>query len=214
MSMGCYSFAALRTVFGAEPVECIKCTTHHYTDGIHDKCDWDFHAKFRFPNGGIGDAKSSLRGPTLWKPSHVCVASREVQIHDTTLPETQEKYRVREVTLHGYIQAIAWHRIDVVDSYQIRGKKDGAVIKKWRDTKSHKAYTFKEAGGEFADWPGQDWWMSYRYQIEEFVNKLKGRPVRTWIEHEDSLKNMKMVDMAYVKSGLGPRPSTSFLQSM
>ncbi|KAI1284297.1 hypothetical protein F5Y07DRAFT_393269 [Xylaria sp. FL0933] len=49
MAMGCYSFAVLREVFGAEPTGCIDCTTHHYTDGIYDRCDWGFRASFAFP---------------------------------------------------------------------------------------------------------------------------------------------------------------------
>ncbi|RYP23457.1 hypothetical protein DL767_008814 [Monosporascus sp. MG133] len=210
MSMGCYSFAVMRQAFGAEPLECLECTTNHYTDGIHDKCDWDFKAKFRFPNGGIGEATSTMRGPTVWKPSHVHVMTKQVRIPDKTLPGSQEKLRIREVTLHGYIQAIAWHRIDVRDSFEIRSKEDGSTIKKWRESKSHKAYSFKEAGDEFAGLPGEDWWTSYRYQLEEFVSRIKGRKTNSWISHEDSINNMKMVDMAYEKSGLGPRPSSTY----
>ena len=210
MSMGCYSFAALRQVFGAEPLECIECTTNHYTDGIHDKCDWDFKAKFRFPNGGIGEASSTMRGQTAWKPSHVHVTTRPVPIPDSKLPKSQEKLRVRDVTLHGYIQAVAWHRIDVRDSFEIRSKEDDRTIKNWTESKYHKAYSFKEAGGSFANLPGEVWWMSYRYQLEEFVNRVKGRKANFWVNHEDSINNMKMIDMAYVKSGLGPRPSSTY----
>ncbi|KAI1350265.1 putative oxidoreductase [Xylaria sp. FL0043] len=209
MAMGCYSFAVMREVFGAEPTGCIDCTTHHYTDGIHDKCDWDFRAKFSFPNGGIGEATSTLRGPTAWKPSHVAVTTRPIRVADSTLPSDHQKLRTRKITLHGYIQAIAWHRIDVVDSFEIR-KGNGHIIKQWTEKKSHKAYTFNEAGGQFAGLPGEPWWMSYRYQLEQFVNRVKGRQTLAWISHEDSVNNMKMVDMAYEKSGLGPRPSGAF----
>ncbi|KAJ2975577.1 hypothetical protein NUW58_g8310 [Xylaria curta] len=193
MAMGCYSFAVMREAFGAEPTACIDCTTHHYTDGIHDKCDWDFHAKFSFPNGGIGEATSTLRGPTAWKPDH-------------------RKFRTRKVTLHGYIQAIAWHRIDVVDSFEICTG-DGHIIKQWTEKTSHKAYSFKEAGGQFTELPGESWWMSYRYQLEQFVHRVKNRETQAWISHEDSVNNMRMVDMAYEKSGLGPRPSGAFKAS-
>ncbi|UNI21249.1 hypothetical protein JDV02_007256 [Purpureocillium takamizusanense] len=210
MAMGCYSFAAMRHVFGSEPVECTECTTNHFTDGVHDKCDWAFEAKFRFPNGGIGEARSTLRGKTAWKPSHVRVKTRPVRVLDATLPKTQEKLRVREVTLHGYIQAVAWHRIDVLDSFEIRNKDNGQITKQWSESYFRKAYSFAEAGGEYRDLPGEVWWMSYRYQLEEFVNRIKGRKARFWIDHSDSLNNMKMIDMAYKKSGLGPRPSSGF----
>ncbi|KAI4211564.1 MAG: hypothetical protein LQ351_005605 [Letrouitia transgressa] len=212
MAMGCYSFAALRAVFGAEPEECVEVITNSYTDGIHDKCDWAFSTRWRFPNGGVGEATSTLRGPTAWKPSHVQVTMRQVPIPHKGLPSRLEKLRKRQVTLHGYIQAIAWHRIDVRDEFEIK-EKNGKVVKKWTERKSHKAYSFKEAGGEFEGLPGEDWWMSYRYQLEQFVDRVKGRKTKVWVDHEDSVRNMEMVDMAYKKSGLGPRPSNKLKAS-
>ncbi|KAI8624080.1 putative oxidoreductase [Xylariaceae sp. FL1651] len=172
MAMGCYCFAIMREVFGMEPTSCIEYTTHHYHDGIHDKCDWNFQAT------------STLRGPTTWKPSHVAVTT-------------------------NYIQAIAWPRIDVVDQFEVR-KRDGHVVGRWTKNKSHKAYTFEEAGGQFAELPGEPWWVAYRYQLEQFVNRAKNRKTQAWIIYKDSINNMKMVDMAYEKTGLGPRPSGAF----
>ncbi|KAJ8113036.1 hypothetical protein ONZ43_g5247 [Nemania bipapillata] len=186
----------LLEVFGAKPDRCIECITNHYTDGIHDKCNWDFHAKFSFPNGGIGEATSTLRGPTVWKPSHVQVTTKQIPIDDITLPSSQEKFRTRRITLHGYIQAIAWHRVDVADSFEILGRKDGKLIKQWCEKKSHKAYTYREVGGKIFSLPGEAWYMSYRYQLEEFVNHMKNHKTQTWISHEDSVNNMRMVDMA------------------
>ena len=212
MAMGCYSFAVLRSVFGAEPEECVEATTNSYTDGIHDKCDWDFRTKWRFPNGGVGVATSTLRGPTAWKPSHVQVTMRQVVVPDKTLPRGQEKLRKRQVTLHGYIQAIAWHRIDIIDSFEVKQKgHNGKIIKHWTERTSRKAYSFKEAGAdEFKHLPGEEWWMSYRYQLEQFVDRVKGRKTSTWVEGDDSVANMQMVDMAYRKCGLGVRPSGGF----
>lgn len=88
MAMGCYSFAVLRAVFGAEPEECVEASTDSYTDGIHGKCDWDFRTKWRFPNGGVGEATITLRGPTAWKPSHVQVTMRQVPVPDKGLPRS------------------------------------------------------------------------------------------------------------------------------
>jgi hypothetical protein len=47
-------------------------------------------------------------------------------------------------------------------------------MKKWVEAKSHKTCTYKEAGGEFANLPGEDWWVSLRSQLEEFGNRGKG----------------------------------------
>ena len=219
MMLGCYNFGMLRLIFASEPEECLNCDTSTFGNGtIHDKCDYDFKAKFRFPNDGIGEATTSLRGPTWWKPSEARVTMREVVVppaaadDKTQLPSSSQHETVlsRQVTLHGFIHAFIWHRIDVRDSYTIRNKADGQPVKKWVESTSHKAYTFKEAGGQFAHLPGEDWWMSYRYQLEEFVNRVKGRKTQYWVEAEDSERQMKMIDMAYKKSGLGLRPTSEF----
>lgn len=210
MALGTYNFGVLRMIFADEPEECLSCDTSVFADGIHDQCDYDFKAQFRFPNGGIADAKNTLRGPLLWKPSEARVTHKEVVVPDEALPETQEKVRTRQVTLHGYMHAILWHRIDVKDSYVIRKKEDRQPVKKWVESSSHKAYTYKDAGGQFEDLPGEDWWMSYRHQLEQFVNRVKGRKTAYWVDGEDSIGQMRMVDMAYEQSGLGLRPTSSF----
>ncbi|KAK7213931.1 hypothetical protein V2G26_021109 [Clonostachys chloroleuca] len=210
MHMGTYSFAMIRAVYDAEPEECLNVDYDIFGDGEHDKCDYAAKATFRFPNGGIAESYGTLMGPLLWKPSELRVTHKEVAVDDPSLPKTQEKVHTRHVTMHGFMHAVVWHRIDVKDSYAIRNKADGSPIRKWTESKSYKAYTFKEAGGEFANLPGEDWWMSYRHQLEQFVNRIKGRGTQYWISPDDSVKQMRMVDMAYEKSGLGLRPTSSF----
>ncbi|KAF2742621.1 putative oxidoreductase [Sporormia fimetaria CBS 119925] len=189
MAMGVYSFSALRYVFGASPEECTRCETKSYTDGMHDKCDWQFEAEFTFPGDRKAVARSTLRGPTAWKP----------KVPDEGLGEGMTKVRSREVTLWGLVHAVVWHRVDVVDVFEVRGK-DGRVVKTWTEKKSEKKYEVRDG----------EQWMSYRFQLEEFVNRIKGRETRWWVEGEDSVEHMRMVDMAYVKSGLGVRPSSGF----
>ena len=210
MSMGTYNFAALRLLFGADPEDCLSCETQSYTDGIHDKCDYEAKATFRFPNGGIGVGSTTLNCGTLFKPSWVTVETRETVVPDSKLPATQEKIQKRELTLNGMIHGVLWHRIDAHDTFTIRNKDSKAVVKQWQEKKSQKAYTFQEAGGQFAKLPGETHWMSYRYQLEAFVNRIKGRSTQEWVEPEDSIAQMKMIDMAYIKSGLGPRPTSDY----
>lgn len=210
MMMGTYSFGILRMIFGPnnEPEECTSCETQLFNDGVHDQCDTQSKATFRWPNGAVGEAEASLRGPAMWKPSEARVTHREVAVPDKTLPAGQEKYRTRIVTLHGFVHAVAWHRVDVTDSYVIREAKEGGnVVRQWTESSSHKAYSYEEAGMPGV---GEKWWMSYRYQLEEFVNKVKGRQTQYWVTGEDSINQMKMLDMAYLKSGLGLRPQSTY----
>lgn len=210
MHMGTYAFAMMRMIFDNEPEECLSCDTNVFGDGEHDKCDYDFTAQFRFPNGGVGEATASLRGSIFWKPSEARVSMREIVVPDKTLPPMQEKVRMRQVTLHGFLNAVLWHRIDVKDTYTIRNTTNLQPVRTWVESKAHKAYTYKEAGGDFKDLPGEDWWMSFRYQLDEFVNRVKGRPTQSWVDGENSINQLKMIDMAYEKSGLGLRPTSSF----
>jgi predicted dehydrogenase len=210
MMLGTYNFSIIRMVFDDDPVECLTCEPGIFGDGIHDQCDTDFKATFRFPNGGIAEASTTMRGSILWKPSEARVTHKEVLMDDKSLPDTQEKLRTRVVTLHGFIHAFIWHRIDVKDTFSIRNKRDRMLVNTWTEFKSHKAYSYKEAGDEFANLPGEDSWMSYRYQLEEFVNRVKGRSTQYWVGGQDSWAQMKMIDMAYEKSGLGLRPTSDF----
>ncbi|RKU40702.1 hypothetical protein DL546_003129 [Coniochaeta pulveracea] len=210
MGMGTYNFAALRLIFDEEPEECISVDAKAFTEGKHHDCDHTFKAKFRFSGDRIGEAYSTLQGPTFWKPSWATATHRKVVVPDKSLPAGQEKMVTREVTVHGWIHAIFWHRIDVKEQFEIRSKEDGRVLKKWTESKSHKAYTFKQAGGQFKDLPGEDTWMSFKYQLDEFVNRVKGRENRYWVSREDSVLQMKMIDMAYEKSGLGLRPTSTY----
>lgn len=210
MNLGTYSFSALRQIFGTEPEECLKCEAKAFTDGVHDKCDYEVKATFRFPNGGIGEVNSSMQGDTILKPGHTTVQIREVVIPDDTIPASREKVRSRELTLWGMVHGVIWHRIDVRDIYVIRSKDDQKVVRKWQENTSHKAYTFGEAGSEFADLPGEAHWMSFRHQLEQFVNRVKGRETQHWISGEDSIAQMKMIDMAYEKSGLGARSTSTY----
>lgn len=233
MALGTYNFALLRLIFGDEPEECVRCDAEVLGDGVHDRCDYSFTAQFRFPTG-IGEATTTIRGPLWWKPSEARVTHKEVVVPDKTLLDNEEKVRTvrilvmtqwlltsnvstdktdpqqRRVTLHGCMHAVLWHRIDVEDSYVIRDVTDGRPVRKWVETSSHKAYTHRDAGGELADQPGEDWWMSYRYQLEAFVNRVRGRKTHAWVSGEDSIKQMRMIDMAYEKSGLGLRPTSTF----
>jgi hypothetical protein len=138
----------------------------------------------------------------------VTVTNKEVVVPDDSLPPEQEKVLKRELSLYGILFSLIWHRIDIKDNYIIRTR--GKVIKTWTEKQSHKAYTFKEAGGKFVSLPGETFWMSYRHMLEQFVNRVKGRETQSWVTGEDSISQMKMLDMAYKKSGLGIRPTSKY----
>lgn len=62
--------------------------------------------------------------------------------------------------------------------FEILNKEYSKVIRKWTETRSHKAYTFRQAGSKFAHIPSKDTWMPFKYQLDEFVNHFKGQDTR------------------------------------
>ena len=52
---------------------------------------------------------------------------------------------------------------------------------------------------KFANGKGEDWWSTYRYQLEAFVDRVRGRDPQTWISGEDSIEQMAAVEKIYEK---------------
>ncbi|TDL23991.1 NAD(P)-binding protein [Rickenella mellea] len=69
--------------------------------------------------------------------------------------------------------------------------------------RTEKAYAFKQGKGEA-------WWSTYRYQLEAFVDKIKGRTPQTWVSAEFSVGNMAAIEKVYEKTTLGVRPASSY----
>ncbi|KAF8586323.1 NAD(P)-binding protein [Ramaria rubella] len=58
---------------------------------------------------------------------------------------------------------------------------------------------------------GEDWWTTYRYQLEAFVDKVRGRAPHTWMSGTDSVNQMRALEMVYEKIGLSARPKSSYV---
>jgi predicted dehydrogenase len=207
-----YPSTAVRDMFGTEPEECLSCVVDPCPKP-RELCDQGFKAEFGFPNGGKGTIEGSLWA-SLWKT--VAEAPKAVAKHrevkdeadQNGLPEGQEKFRTRTVTFRDYLFAAVWHSIDVENEFVVREKASGKEIKRWKEKQSTKAYTWHEMG---VDQPGEPWWVSYRWQLEVFVDRVRGRPGSgVWLDGEDGINEMKMIAMAYDKSGLPQRPTSEF----
>ncbi len=65
-------------------------------------------------------------------------------------------------------------------------------------TTNQKHYSFGPKWGP----TGDPWWSTYRYQLEAFVDKMKGRTPKHWIELEDSVAELELIDRVYEKAGM------------
>jgi hypothetical protein len=220
MDMGTYGISTLRQAFRSMPEECTSATPRLMPKGRDQLCDQAMKASWRFPGGASGEidvdlAKSKWGLPAVDTPA-VVVKHREVPVTTknvkVVLKEGQSHVKVRTVTYWNFIAPVVWHRIDVVDEHLVKDA-SGKVVKKWTVKESKKAYTWgaelKAQEGKVR--VGEEYWSSYRYMLEEFVNKIKGRQGSgVWVDGQESINGMKMIDEAYEKCGLPLRPTSTF----
>lgn len=211
MDCGTYCCLFLRQMFGTEPVECIEATPTFLPEPWDQKCDRDMQAKWRFPNGGVGSIDATLSNPVLKSKLPWCQAVHKEKIVQVEgLGDEKEHVVVKKVVGNMLIQPVVWHRVDVVEQHTIRTIADKQVLKTWTTTESKKAYKWEDFNGKQL---GEDWWITYRWMLEEFVNRIKGREGSgVWMSHEDSIRQMEMIDAGYTKAGLAIRPSSHALQ--
>ena len=216
MDCGTYCIQILRKIFRAEPVECVEARARQAGfPASGAEVDEAMRAKLRFPSEGTGTIDADLRKKGgYWFPwltgnwgkvaSPVARArERERIIGDVSVGEGEEHAIVREVILWNFIAPFFWHRIDVVDEHTVRVEESGKIIKQWKQ---------KAVIQEYGP-PGKEFWTSYRWQLEAFVDKIKGRDeVGVWVSGEDSIKQMKAIDMVYEKAGLPLRPTSEYFK--
>ena len=66
---------------------------------------------------------------------------------------------------------------------------------------TQKHYSFGPIWGPIGD----AWWSTYRYQLEAFVDKLKDRIPRHWIDLDEGLDGHALIDRVYEKAGMVKR---------
>ncbi|KAF2850033.1 NAD(P)-binding protein [Plenodomus tracheiphilus IPT5] len=211
LDLGTYPLASIRDAFGAEPEECVDAKMTPMAPP-REKCDHTFYAKFRFPNGGIGEVNGTLRAPkTHFSLPTITVTHKPVPAPEevkATDGKGTEATRIRKVTFGNLLWPMNYHYVTVQDKIEIRDAGSSTVKRQHTKTETKKAYTFREMN---RDVPGEIHWSTYRYMLEEFVNKIKGRTTGSgvFVSHEESIAQSRALDMIYEKSGLGLRPSST-----
>ena len=144
-----------------------------------------------------------------WPKSVVECQEKEIDASTIGRDGTEGKCFVkRKVTYWNYLMPSVYHRIDIQDRYELRSEEK--VVKSWDKVKYMNAYTWPKKDERAGD-REKIWWSTYFYQLEEFVNKVKGRKgTGIWIDGEESIKQMEAIDLTYQKAGMRVRPSTGF----
>lgn len=212
MDVGGYTLACLRCAVGADPTACLEADLTRMPPP-RDKTDGKCHVQYQFPNGAVGEVFASLRNPHYSLPFPTVTVSHEpVVVEDFADGPDQDRKITRQRTVHfvNFMFSPHYHRIEVDDAVT-EERKSTAKVKVTHEKETKKAYTFRELG---VDQPGEAHWSTYRWQLEQFVNQARGRPVRGFSApsppREDSMAQVRALDMAYEKSGLGLRPTSEF----
>ncbi|KAF5581833.1 oxidoreductase [Fusarium pseudocircinatum] len=208
LHLGTYPMYALRQIMDDEPDECTACKVRK-PPPPGDPCDELAETSFLFPGGRVGNATINARASVTTFPTfNISVSHKESKVEDMSLPKGQTKWKRRKLSFINFLISSFWHRIDIVDEYTIRDDTNENDLKKWTVKQSKKVYAFKDAG---IDQPSEPFWSSYRHLLEQFVNHVRrNKGSGLWVDHEDSIAQARMIDMAYEKSGLPLRPTSKF----
>ena len=217
MDIGTYTVSALRGVFAAEPIECVSAQATVMSGVGEDKrCDESFKAEFKFPNGGIGTIDASLRAkswfglPSIKQPTLV-VRQNEIVLDDNAEVDGDGIHVMRRTaTIWWWPGPHFWHSIAIEDEHSIKSA-DGKISKTWTEKTTKKAYVWDDAGTNGQVRNGEEYWSTYRHMLEQFVNKVRGKPGSgVWIDADESVRQMKVLDLAYEKAGLPVRPTSTY----
>lgn len=92
---------------------------------------------------------------------------------------------VRVICERGYVELVNY-TVPVIYHY-ITVAPDGG------EKRTEKAYSFSPGTSR----KGETWWTTYRYQLEAFVDKVRGRTPQTWVSAEDSIQNLFWMEKVY-----------------
>lgn len=233
MDFGTYNISQIRDIFGqnleevVEAKACILVPDNPKEEKPQPETEEAMTATYKFPNGGTGsiDVDFRLAGsfpqfvPASWRKNWpamgwpiIKVKLGEKEIDAAEGVDTGTHHMVqRDLTFwNPTLSLTVWHRIDVVDLHTLVKDEDRSVIKTWKETKHINGYEWPEAlKGEGK--VGEPWWSTFRHQLEEFVNKIRGREGSgVWISGADSIGQMQTIDETYKKAGLKARPTSTF----
>ncbi|KAI0043356.1 NAD(P)-binding protein [Auriscalpium vulgare] len=190
MEMGCYTLFTARYLAGADPLRVVTASAD--TSSAFPRIDIGTTATLAFP------PLSSASAPSASSPGAAPTEITAIMTTHFRLPPRlgfipqfpQVSARVigtrGEVKLFNYLGPWLYHYITV------KTTDENGVTK----TRTEKAY-------------GNYGWTTYRYQLEAFVDKIRGRTPDHWYDAQDSVSNLRWIERIYEATGLGSRPESS-----
>ncbi|KAM6497057.1 NAD(P)-binding protein [Amanita muscaria] len=182
MDMGCYTLNCIRYLSSSNPVSVLSASHDLYVPR---------HSPPSFASNMDRGSTATLELPNDVTAQINCDLSQP----GFKFPRISAKVECEggSIEIFNFVMPVIYHSI--------------TVQKRGQSIRTEKAYTFEEGKMEGK---GEDWWTTYRYQLEAFVDKLRGRTPQTWLNKEDAIANMEWIERVYEKTGLGSRPRSTY----
>ncbi|KAG6821220.1 hypothetical protein H0H93_004042 [Arthromyces matolae] len=186
MDMGCYTLNVIRYLSSSNPTAVISAEhNHHVPPGsptsFKPNVDRGTTATLALPNDITATLYADLRMPFNYG-----------FIPPMPRVSTIITLEGGDIEIYNFPMPTLYHSITVST------KANNNTVK----TRVEKVYTFADAKIEGK---GEAWWTTYRFQLEAFVDRIKGRTPQTWVDREDSIANMHWIEQIYAKVGHWPR---------
>ncbi|KAF2109165.1 oxidoreductase domain-containing protein [Lophiotrema nucula] len=216
MDFGTYAISTVRQIIGSEPVAVTSARVRLVPEPYDQRAESAAYASYEFPNGATADITADLYAKGgYWLPA----LTKNWPDFNGALPTLTVKLKGKTnglntsgkvITFHNYMGPWLYHRIDIATVTETKDQQ-GKVVKSDKKVEYKKVYKWEttEEGKK-----GEDYWATYRYQLEEFVNRVKGRKGSgVWVDPEDSIRQMEMVDATYEKAKRPLRPTSAALDT-
>ncbi|KAI8969882.1 NAD-P-binding protein [Trametes punicea] len=184
MDMGVYPLAAIRYLTGTEPeVPEVKHAKAFGQPPDTGRVDRGMHATFALPSptGVTGETYADFAMPG-WGPFGLLPRMPKLSV---------------KVALEG--GDIEYFNYPLAGSYH------------WIKVKPRKGSSRTEKVYKHPDGSGETSWTTYRYQLEAFVHKVRGRKPQYWTDTTTTIAQMEAVERIYAAAGMPPRIKSSFV---
>ncbi|KAJ3890485.1 NAD(P)-binding protein [Lentinula edodes] len=181
MDLGCYSLNCIRYLSSSDPTSVVSATPLSLKSAniTETKIDRGMSTTLALPNDVLASMEVDLSMPWEFFPPKLFKMWVVV------------KCDAGDVGVQNFVLPTFWHSIHV--SNKVGGGTTTTTTKR-----VEKVYKFADDHSKDLDL-GEDWWLTYRYQLEGFVDKLQGRTPQTWVTREDSIANMQWIENIYEK---------------
>ena len=171
-----YAIGCLRYLASSEPIEVLSATSTRHAaptpeEELIDVCT---RATIALPNDVTATIYADLEKPG-WGPFGLIPSMADGGV----IVECERG----ELNLNNFFMPFFYHSITV----RLKDESGNTT------ERVEKAYAFGDGRKE------EEYWTTFRHQLEAYVDKVKGRTPKTWIYKEDSIGNIEWIEKVYEK---------------